>query len=1144
MKKQTKKTLWRGLTSTSAVLMVVSLFGTQCAITYTGTLNSYLGTTTSRIVSTGDPSAEDTNYYTSEFGDYSAENLQKLIQATYDESVLEQEEGSVLLRNNNSALPLSSNSHVTLFGHAVVQPVYAPGGANSGAASTGTYVIDLYQALKDVGFSINDTLYDAYKNSSTSRVASNNLTISGGPNSTGDFNAAPVLGEEPKSFYTAQLQQSWENDYNDVAIVMLAREGGEDCEMMMEDPDGISALALHQDEKDMLAMIRDSGKFSKIVVLLNSAYPMELGWMDEYNVDACLWIGDPGQRGFEGVANLLTGKENPSGHLTDTYAANSLSSPAAYTQSQNVAEWSNVDEVLNSGIVTDSPLHVSYTATQAEGIYVGYKYYETRYEDSILNPASGASGTTGSSFGGGWNYAAEVTYPFGYGLSYTTFEQTLNSVSYDADQDMFTATVTVKNTGSVSGKSVVQLYVQTPYGDYEKQNAVEKSAVQVIGYGKTDELKPGQSEQVTVTMDRYMMASYDYTNAKGYILSAGDYYLALGDNAHDALNNILAAKGASGMVDQDGNTVEGNAAKTYRWNYDTLDTESYRYSVTGEEVTNQFDDCNANYWQEGSVTYLTRQDWNGTFPTEAPAITCTEEMMQILQVTVTMDRYMMASYDYTNAKGYILSAGDYYLALGDNAHDALNNILAAKGASGMVDQDGNTVEGNAAKTYRWNYDTLDTESYRYSVTGEEVTNQFDDCNANYWQEGSVTYLTRQDWNGTFPTKAPAITCTEEMMQILQGELYTKPEDSPSVSDITQGQNNGLTFVSMKDVSFDDTETWDKYLDQMTVEELASQISDMFGTPEVSSVAKPAFSEGDGTASVGANTFPEEYGDTRDVCLYPCSVVAACMWNNDRLTRRGELMAEEALYCKLPLFWTGGGNLHRTPFGGRNGEYFSEDAVLTNLYTTTELTAVQSRGVTPGIKHVAGNDQEFHREGLAVFFNEQAFREQTLRAFEGALSNENTMALMQSFNRLGLVWSSSSKALCTQVLRKEWGFNGQQETDGVAGGAYKSHFATSLSAGTTTYCIDPTGSAASAIVEEIRSNDDGNMLLNLRDAVKRYHYMLSHTNLINGLSMNATVESIMPWWQIALYAIDVVFALLMVGSLFMMFRAKRRSEEKA
>lgn len=140
MKKQTKKTLWRGLTSTSAVLMVVSLFGTQCAITYTGTLNSYLGTTTSRIVSTGDPSAEDTNYYTSEFGDYSAENLQKLIQATYDESVLEQEEGSVLLRNNNSALPLSPNSHVTLFGHATVQPVYAPGGANSGAASTDRYI--------------------------------------------------------------------------------------------------------------------------------------------------------------------------------------------------------------------------------------------------------------------------------------------------------------------------------------------------------------------------------------------------------------------------------------------------------------------------------------------------------------------------------------------------------------------------------------------------------------------------------------------------------------------------------------------------------------------------------------------------------------------------------------------------------------------------------------------------------------------------------------------------------------------------------------------------------------------------------------------------------------------------------------------
>ncbi len=994
--------LWRGLTSTLAVLLVLALFATQTAITYTGTLNSYLGTTTSEVIYDEDASGEDTTYWTSEFGEFSAENLQSLIQATYDESVLEQEEGSVLLKNDGNALPLASGSRVTLFGHAFVQPVYSPGGANSGAASTGTYLITPYDALAEAGFVINDALYSAYQASDTTRVASNNLQISGGPNSTGEFNAAPVQGEEPIGFYTDELRASWQDDYNDVAIVMLAREGGEDTEMMMEDPEGISALALHQDERDMLAMIRDSGVFDKIIVLLNSNYQMEVEWLDEYGVDACLWIGTPGLRGFEGVANLLTGQANPSGRLVDTYAADSLSSPAAHVSSQNSTTWTNLDEVMNSGIVTDAENNVSHVVIQAEGIYVGYKYYETRYEDAILNPSSGASSSAGSSDGGAWVYQDEVSYPFGYGLSYTTFEQTLDGVTYDEASDTFTATVTVTNTGDAAGKSAVQLYVQTPYGAYERENLVEKSAVQVIGFGKTGLLEPGASETVEVSIDRYLMASYDDSNTKSYILSAGDYYLSLGDDAHDALNNILAAKGATGLVNHEGNEVAGDAAKTYHWTYDALDTESYRYSDTGELVTNQFDDCDINYW----------------FP------------------------------------------------------------------------------------------------------------------------DTVTYLTRQDWANTFPEEPVEVACTEEMMVLLQGDTYEKPEDAPSVDDYTQGTNNGLTFVMMKDVDYDDEEAWNRYLDQMTVEELASQLADMFGTAEVASVGKPAFSEGDGTASVGSNTFPEEYGDTRDVCLYPSSTVAACTWSPERLQRRGELLAEEALYCNLPSFWAGGGNIHRTPFGGRNGEYYSEDSILTYLYTEIQLSATQSRGVSPGIKHLAGNDQELYREGLVMFFNEQAFREGALKAFEGALSHDNTLALMQSFNRLGLTWSSSSYALNTQVLRNEWGFKGQVETDGVAGGSYKSHFSTSLTAGTTTYCIDPTGSSTAAILQEITANDDGYLLGCLRDAVKNYHYMLSRTNLTNGLSVNSTIRSVMPWWQTALYVLDVVMAVLTAGCAVMLFRSGR------
>lgn len=1003
-KRSRRVLLWRGLSALMAVLLVISVFGTQCAITYSGTLNMYLGTTTSKIVYPENMSEEDTTYYKSAYGDFSAENLQLLIQDTYDESVLEQEEGSVLLKNDNSALPLASDSRVTLFGHAWVQPVYAPGGANSSAS--GDYLITPYDALTNAGFSVNQSLYNAYLNSDTTRVASNNLMMSGRSDLYGTYLDAPVLGEEPIEFYTDTLRSSWKNDYNDVAVVMLAREGGEDKEMMMEDPEGISALALHQDEKDMLAMIRDSGVFDKVVVLLNSAFPMEVEWLDEYGVDACLWIGNPGLRGFEGVANLLTGSANPSGRLVDTYAVDSLSSPAAHTSSQNTTTWTNLDEIMNTDFIETAEFHLMHVSIQAEGIYLGYKYYETRYEDSILNPASGASSGVGASNGASsWVYQNEVSYPFGYGLSYTTFVQTLDSVSYDEAQDLFTAQVTVTNTGSVAGKSAAQLYVQTPYGDYEKENLVEKSAVQVIGFGKTGLLQPGQSETLTITVDRYLMASYDYVNAKGYILSAGDYYLALGDNAHDALNNILAAKGASGMVDIDGNPVAGDASKTYHWSYDEIDTESYRYSDTGEEVTNQFDNCDINYWLKDTVTYLTRNDWIGTFP-----------------------------------------------------------VIA-------------------------------TEVY----------------------------------------------CTEEMMYLLEGDIYQKAEDALSVDDFEQGVNHGLTLVAMKDIPYEDDETWDLYLNQMTIEELASQVSDSSGIEEVTSVGKPANKVGDGTASIGGASFPEEYGDTRTACLYPSTVVAASTWSNERLERRGFLMAEEALYCSIPVVWNGGANLHRTPFGGRNGEYFSEDSILTYLQTAVQMTAMQEKGVAPGVKHSVGNDQELYRESLVLFFNEQAFREGSLKGFEGALQKAGSLATMQAFNRLGLLWSSSNPAMCTQVLRNEWGFKGVEETDAVVGLVYKTHFTTSLSAGTTTYCFDFTRQSAPTLIQAIRTNDDGDLLQSLRSAVKHYHYMLSRSNFINGLSEQATVVSVMPWWQTGLYAVDGVFAVLTLGALFMMVRGKRRDE---
>lgn len=988
--------LWTGLSSLCSFSLVLSLVGMDCMMGYEGTVNQALGIQTSKIVNEGDAN-EDTTYFESSYGELNAENLQKLIEDTYAEAVQEEAEGAVLLRNENDALPLSAEeTRVTLFGHAVAQPLYKNASAGSKGYQT-EHNIDLYTALSNAGFAINDTLYNAY-------TASETVRGTGGYDFATQTTSVKSMGEETISFYTDELQVSWEDDYNDVAIVMFAREAGEGMELELSDSyEGISSLALHQDEKDLLQMIKDSGKFSKTIVLINSGNPMELEWLEEYGVDACLWIGLPGQRGFEAVAGILNGTVNPSGHLTDTYAANSLSAPSVVNGSFNNQNWTNLDEVLAA--LEDEDSGISWSTVQAEGIYVGYKYYETRYEDTVLGQGN-ASDAVGSSDGKAWDYAAEVTYPFGYGLSYTEFEQTLDEVTMEGDT--ITVTVTVKNTGDAAGKSVVQIYAQTPYGDYEKENLVEKSAIQLLDFGKTELLQPGESQTLTIECDKYLLASYDYTNAKSYIMSEGDYYLAIGENAHDALNNVLAAKGAEGMVDADGAEAAGEAEKTFTWE-ESFDADTYRNS-------------------------------------------------------------------------------------------------------------------------------------RY--TGEEVTNQFADADINYWQEGTVTYLSRNDWAATYPTAATQITLSEEMMTALAGDYYTKPEDAPSVSEFTQGDNQGIPLAAMIGLDYDDPQ-WETYLNQFTIDELAVSIADNFGTAEITTVGKPAILVGDGPDGVGGSFNAETYGDGRQDCCFPTEIVLASTFNKDLMRNRGELMAEECLYLGMMEDWMPGVNLHRTPFGGRNFEYYSEDSVMNYLCEIPEVEAMEAKGVHAGAKHCIGNDQENNREGIAVFFNEQAFREGALRGVEGVLAVAGGQAVMHGFNRLGFTWCSSSIALCTQVLESEWGFVGQQETDAVAGavGTYKGHFVPAVAAGTDNFCLDFAGDSSRALVQAITTNDDGNLLGLLRKSVHDYLYVAANSNIMNGYSANSKVVSVTPWWQPLMYGLIAAFAVLDVLCLAMLLRRRFGKKEK-
>lgn len=978
--------LWRGLVSVLTTLVLAFTLLGDYALNNASYVNNYLGITTNRIIQE-DGGDTDTSYYKSDYGELNDENLEKLIADEYAFCVEEMEEGAVLLKNEDVSLPLQDGErNVTLFGHATVAPLYrgATGGPDTTTEDAVDNLITFRDALETEGFQINPTLWDAYSESDTVR----------------DTGTADI-GEEPISFYTDDIRESFA-DYSDVAIVMLAREGGEFTDLVTSDADDVSQLALHQDERDMLDMIESSGVFDKTIVVLNCPYAMELGWLDEYDIDACLWIGGPGLRGFEGVANLLVGKANPSGRLVDTHAANSMSSPAV----QNMGDFSytNADEVAE--YCSDRDEFVIHYVTYAEGIYTGYKYYETRYEDCVLGQgnADGDAGMYASS-GSGWNYADEVVFPFGYGLSYTTFSQTLDEV--EVGEDTVTAKVTVKNTGDTAGKSVAELYAQTPYTDYDREYDVEKSSIQLCGFAKTDNLEPGEEQQLTITVDKYLLASYDANGAEGYIMDAGDYYFALGDDAHDALNNVLAAKGAGNLVDETGASVSGDKGKTYQWTLEELDTTSFRYSA---------------------------------------------------------------------------------------------------------------------------------------ATGEEVTNQFENADLNTWIPDGVTYLTREDWQGTFPEPVE-ITATEEMMEEIDGHFYEKPEDAPSVSDFTQGADNGLTLVDMKDVSYDDDETWDKFLDQLTLEEMASILDDNTGTDEVLAVNKPAQINNDGPDGVRGNYL---YGDKREATCYVNEVVAASTWNTDLLTRLGNFIAEDCLYTGLTQLWSPGADLHRTPFGGRNFEYFSEDSVQTYLYVACEVRAMTDKGVNVAIKHLAGNDQELYRYGLATFMTEQTWRQNNLKAFESAFTQGGALSTMTAFNRLGITYVGHSPELMKQVLRNEWGFQGVNITDARFAAEYM-HTAECLASGTDMFCMScmsdgedffNTVPIADMAVSQIQETDDGYLLQCLRDVNKHFYYAMAHSNLINDLSSDAQIVRVTPLWEKLIYggrwvciAALVVCAAMLIRSLY-------------
>ncbi len=615
----------RGLAALMTCLMVLSIVGTGVANTYRGALDDTLGTESYVTINDDSAARFKTDYAT----------IEDMAAAARDIAIREGEEGTVVMKNDNGVLPLKANANVALFGLAAYN-VYGPKGGNADAAS-------LADALAGAGLNVNETLKDYYLTNIINmhtEMRANRWTGKEVPTTVydhmyvsapGDWTTYQIAEVPPAEFEALGVPANWKEAIakDSIGICVFARGAGEGNtykpgsalnyagEATGEDP-----LKLSADELAVVEAAKET--CSKVIVLLNTGNNMMIADIAEggsHEVDGICYIGCPNDYQTIGIANVLTGKVNATGALASAFVRDHQSIPAV----QNVggdyfADYEIVcrnddprypgKEIGNIGTGSfggADTYNGGMYIVEAEGIYVGYKYYETRYFDAVMGQGN-ANSAAGATQGSAWNYGDEMLYTFGHGLSYLDYTQTIKSVTVDRSVNgNITAVVEVKNNSNQDGKFLTQLYVQQPYTDYDRTNLVEKSAVMFLNSAKVD-VAAGKSKEVTITIPTKYLASYDANNAKTYILDAGDYYFTAAAGAHEAVNNILAAQG---KTTADGMDAAGKNA-VVSWKLDQLDNTTFAIA-NNTTVTNVADDADLNYWLPGTVTYLTRQDWN-TFP--------------------------------------------------------------------------------------------------------------------------------------------------------------------------------------------------------------------------------------------------------------------------------------------------------------------------------------------------------------------------------------------------------------------------------------------------------------------------------------------------------------------------------------------------
>ncbi|MCH5163174.1 MAG: fibronectin type III-like domain-contianing protein [Clostridiales bacterium] len=885
------------------------------------------------------------------------------------------QDGTTLLKNDG-LLPLKTGTQLDIYSVSSVNLV--SGGSGSGSGSF-ELTVDLKTGLEGTGFKVNEKLWDFYKTGGGSSYGRGEGVVNYGRGY--DWK----IGECPVSVIEADTSVMNSIDRKNVAMFVISRTGGEGGDEPRDMKEfggerGEHYLELDKNERDTVKFL--GRHYDNVIILVNSNNAFELGFVFDTanykNIKAVVNFPGAGRFGVYGLGYFLRGYDadgkeiSPSGHLVDTLVYDNFSSPASqnfgdavFTDAQGrVIMYSGGDIMYSNGnygnkadeINEDDGRCPFYFVSYSEGIYVGYKYYETRYEDYILGKANVGS----------YDYAATVTYPFGFGASYTSFEWSgLEVSSPDANGNM-TASVVVKNVGDRAGRDVVQLYYQAPYTDYDVAHHVEKASVNLGGFAKTGLLKSGSSERVAISFNINDFKSYDDSGNGGYILEAGDYYVTLAPDAHTAVNSILKRKCA-------GEPVLDNICETAE--------------LTG-------------------VPYI-----------ESSA------------------------------------ALVYKHVVSESA--AIGNVKNLFSDATLIDR--------ADYLTRNNWAMMDNDGLRYATAQFEVG-----CvgQKNPW--GNYHLAACTEING----KQFRAVIPDGLLEKLISSDSLIPDDAKAsnATKPTLGADNGLELIDMRGLDYDDP-LWDKLLEQVTADELASLIAGCgHNTVAMPSVNKPKTVDLDGPAGLNVagvhGSIP--IGNGLKAMTWVTEYMLASTWDEELALKMGEAVGEDGLHGDAHGWYGPGMNLHRTPFAGRNFEYYSEDAYISGVMGKAEVQGAARKGLFAYMKHFALNDQETHRDqnGLLTFSNEQAMRELYFKPFEIAI-RDNTVtvnynapvknesgktvgyemkqaempaatAVMSSFNRLGATWAGGNYNLITRVLREEFGFKGMVLTDYDTGNYMKSN----------------------------------------------------------------------------------------------------------